>query len=356
MSKQHYIIPIFVPHRGCPHDCVFCNQKKITGQLKDTTDVEVEEKINTYLNTIDKDNSVIEVAFYGGSFTAIPLSDQARLLSAAYKYVQSGLIHNIRVSTRPDCINEDILNNLKRYGVTIVELGVQSMDEDVLLKSRRGHTREAVINAVKLLKEFNFIVGVQQMVGLPSDTPSKSINTTKQLIALKPDIARIYPALVISNTYMEEMFLRNEYTPLELKEAVEICKDIMILFEKNEIDVIRIGLQPTENIIMGRDVIAGPFHPSMRQLVESLVYRDMLEYLINDMKCIRDSIEIIVNPRDMSDLLGQKKENIKYLNGKYKFNKISVVQREDIEMCSIVVQDVEKSRKMSKKYYYNILK
>ncbi|HWR60168.1 MAG TPA: radical SAM protein, partial [Clostridia bacterium] len=304
MNKQHYIIPIFVPHKGCPHDCIFCNQKKITGQLGEVTAEEVREKIEEYLRTIPEEGSHIEVAFYGGSFTAIPLDYQRSLLEAAFGYYEKGRLESIRVSTRPDCIDREIGENLRRYGVRTVELGVQSMDDKVLELCNRGHTSQDVVEAVRLLKEYGFAVGVQMMIGLPGDSEEKALRTARELVRLKPDIARIYPALVIRNTYMEELYLKGEFNPLTVEEAAEISKKLLIIFEGSEINVIRIGLQPTENIMTGRDVAAGPFHPSMRQLVEALVYRDIMELLIGSLGGNGKEISIRVNPGNLSEVIG----------------------------------------------------
>jgi radical SAM enzyme (TIGR01210 family) len=354
MSKRYYIIPIFVPHKGCPHDCVFCNQKKITGQIEEVTAADVTEKIETYLNTISRENSMLEIAFYGGSFTAIPIDYQKELLQAAFYYVERGLIDSIRVSTRPDYINKEILENLKRYGVETVELGVQSMDEEVLELSNRGHTSLDVIRAVKLLKEYDFKVGIQMMIGLPGDTCEKSLDTAKRLIELKPDIARIYPALVIRNTFMEEMYYSGSYKPLTLQEAVILSKKLLILFEREGVNVIRIGLQPTENIFMGKDVVAGPFHPSMRQLVEALIYREMLEYMLNNIKGSKSAVTIKVNPKNISELVGQKRENISYLIKKFFIDKIKIIQENCVEEDTLVLDNDENSIILSKEYFYSI--
>lgn len=354
MNKRHYIIPIFVPHKGCPHDCVFCNQKKITGQLSETTAEEVRSKIKEYLATIPSEGSHIEAAFYGGSFTAIPLAYQKELLEAAFSYVEDGRLDNIRVSTRPDCIDQEICENLRSYGVTIVELGVQSMDEAVLKLSNRGHTAGDVVEAVHMLKSYGFTVGVQMMMGLPGDTRDKALKTAEELISLKPDIARIYPALVIKNTYMEEMYLRGNYKPLSLVAAVEEAKELLILFERNGVNVIRIGLQPTENILMGKDVVAGPFHPSMRHLVETLVYRDMLVYLIGKSKEKQRSLTVKVNPGNISELVGHKKSNIEFIKGNFFIDKLEIVQDNCVEVDTLVLNDGEKSRFLSKKDYYSI--
>lgn len=352
--KRHYIIPIFVSHRGCPHDCIFCNQKKITGQGGDVGREDVKNKIEEYLQTIPKENSVVELAFYGGSFTAIPIDQQKELLEAVQPYIAEGVIHNIRISTRPDCIDMPVIELLKAYKVQIVELGVQSMDDEVLRISNRGHSAQDVVNAVTLLKQHDFIVGVQVMVGLPGDSILKSINTVKKLAKLKPDIARIYPVLVITNTYLEQLYHRGEYKPLSLEATVELCKNLLILFEKNNIEVIRIGLQPTENILEGKEVVAGPFHSSMRQLVVSSIYRDMIDYLLKDAGDIKE-LEIFVNPKDISDILGQKRSNFDYIKNYKKIEKLVITQSSDINRQSIMMKYDEKQRKMSRKDFYNTL-
>jgi len=354
MSNSYYIIPIFVPHKGCPHDCVFCNQKKITGTISETTPEEVKHKIEEYLGTIPRGNAIIQVAFYGGSFTAIPLDYQRELLEAAYPYVSRGDIESIRVSTRPDCINRPILETLKKYGVATVELGVQSMDEDVLELSNRGHTAMDVVRAVELLKEYGFTVGVQMMLGLPGDTWEKALETARRLIKLKPDIARIYPALVIKDTYMEEMYRNGSYMPLSLEEAVELSKKLLIMFEREGINVIRIGLQPTENILMGRDVVAGPFHPAMRQLVEASIYRDMLDYMLNELGVRGGEVVIKVNPKNVSELVGQKRSNIIYARKKFFIDKIKISQENSVEAGTLVLYAGEKSMLLSEKDYYSI--
>lgn len=354
MNKKHYIIPIFVPHKGCPHDCIFCNQKKITGQLGEVTAEEVKSKIEEYLATMPAEGSHIEVAFFGGSFTAIPLDYQKSLLKAAFVYFKEGRIETIRVSTRPDCIDCEIAENLKRYGVGIVELGVQSMDEDVLTLCNRGHTSEDVVKAVGLLKEFGFTVGVQMMIGLPGDTEEKALSTVWELVKLKPEIARIYPALVIKNTYMEEMYLKDEFQPMTVEEAAEAAKKLLIIFEGNGINVIRIGLQPTENIVPGKDVVAGPFHPSMRQLVEALVYRDMLELMIEKIGEVGKEIIVRVNPKNISELVGNKKSNIRYIKEKFFIDKLMISQDKSVETGTILLVVGEISIIMSKKDYYSI--
>lgn len=353
MSKNYYIIPIFVPHKGCPHDCIFCNQKKITGCDEEYPISNIRNTIEDYLNTIDYDCSpTVEIAFYGGSFTAISIKDQAAMLKIAKEYMDRGKINHIRLSTRPDCINHEILQNLKKYSVSIIELGVQSMDEEVLRLSQRGHTSKDVIEAIKLIKEYGFIVGVQIMVGLPSDSLDKCLQTTKVLADLKPDIARIYPALVIKNTYMEVLYRKGQFKPFSLEEAILICKEMLIILEKKDVEVIRIGLQPTENIELGKDIIAGPFHPSMRQLVDSSIYLDMMKCLVESIEKI-DVLNILVNPKNISNIVGQNKSNLKLLTATYFVKKITIIQKCDISLDTVIIDNGEKQIMMSKKDYYD---
>lgn len=354
MSKRHYIIPVFVSHRGCPHDCIFCNQKKITGHGGDASPEDVRDKIEQYLQTIPQQDTCVELAFYGGSFTAIPIEQQRALLHVVQPYIDQGQIESIRISTRPDCITEEIMQLLMHYRVKIIELGVQSMDEDVLTISNRGHRQDDVVHSVQMLKSKGFTVGVQVMVGLPGDTEEKCIATVKKLAALKPDIARIYPALVITHTYMEQMYYRGEYQPLTLQQAVNISKKLLTIFETSNVEVIRIGLQPTENILEGKEVVAGPFHPSMRQLVMSALYQDMMMHMLKEDGEIKH-LEIYVHPLDISDVLGQKRSNIQYLKEQLNIEKVVVLQDMESPRQSVMLKCGEITRSMSIKDFQKIL-
>ena len=304
-----YNIPIFVPHRGCPHDCVFCNQKLITGASSGVTAWEVKKTIEMSLNTLPKTDRRVEVAFFGGSFTGIPIEEQTQLLSAAYEYVKEGSVDGIRLSTRPDYITPEILDNLKKYGVTTIELGVQSLDDEVLLKSNRGHTQEDVINAVNLIRRYPFTLGLQMMTGLPGDTAEKSIQTAEKIIALKPDIVRIYPTLTIKDTRLEEMLKTGEYVPQSLREAVDLCAELVSMFEKNNITVIRVGLQATDEISeSGDSVVAGPLHSAFGELVESKIYLGIILNALKDYHS--DNAKIYVAPTEISKATGNKKSNI----------------------------------------------
>ena len=315
--KKNYIIPIFVPHLGCPNDCIFCNQKTISGQKDEMTKEKAKQIIENYLEKFKEENKKIEIAFFGGSFTAISEEKQEELLSVAYEYIQSGKVQSIRVSTRPDAINKAILKRLKKYKVKTIELGVQSANNYVLQKSNRGHTFEDVKKASKLIRRHGFILGHQMMIGLPESTRNDEINTAKELIKLKPKIVRIYPVLVLKNTKLEKQFNEGTYTPLSLVKAIEICKELVQIFRNKNINVIRIGLQTTEEISSQANetsqVVAGPYHPAFRQLVESNIWYDRIFDKIKRFNVKVKEVKITANPSDVNDIVGHKKENLKKL-------------------------------------------
>ena len=318
--KKQYIIPIFVPHLGCPNDCVFCNQKSISGQTKQVTKEDVKNIIEEHLKYIKKDSKV-EVAFFGGSFTGIEEAKQEELLSAAYEYIKQKKVDSIRISTRPDYIDKKILKRLKKYKVKTIELGVQSANDYILKKAGRGHTFEDVVKASKLIRWYGFELGHQMMVGLPESTTVDEINTAKQLIKLKPKMVRIYPVLVIKNTKLEKDYNEGKYKPLTVTQAVEVCKELVKLFVKKHIEVIRIGLQPTDTITNPdndkSEVVAGPFHPAFRQLVESSMWYDAVVEKIKKLNVKVKEVEVTVNPIDANNVIGHKRENIKKLKDVY---------------------------------------
>lgn len=319
--KKEYIIPIFVPHLGCPNKCVFCNQTKITGKQKQVTAEEARKIIDEYLSNFkDKENKV-EIAFFGGSFTAIDEKIQNELLEVAYEYVQKGLVDSIRISTRPDYITKDILKRLKKYKVKTIELGVQSTNNYVLAKAKRGHTFEDIKKASKLVRFYGFNLGHQMMVGLPESTALDEVNTAKDLIKLKPKIVRIYPVLVIKDTELEEDYNKGEYEPLSVTQAVERCAEIADLFNKKKINIIRIGLQNTEEITDPEketsQVVAGPYHPAFRQLVEGRLWYNAIVSQIKKYNTKVKVVEIKANPEDVNNIIGHKKENIKKLKDIY---------------------------------------
>lgn len=319
--KKEYIIPIFVPHLGCPNSCTFCNQKTISGQSKQVTAKDVRDTIEYYLSNFKDNNKYVEVAFFGGSFTGIEEEVQEELLQAAFEYIKQKKVNSIRISTRPDYINKKILKRLKKYKVKTIELGVQSTNNYILSRCQRGHTFEDVEKASKLIRRKRFVLGHQMMVGLPESTKLDEINTTKSLIKLKPKIVRIYPVLVIKGTKLEEEYKNNEYIPLTVNQAVERCKEIVAMFNKKNIKVIRLGLQNTNTIDEPghneSEVVAGPYHPAFRQLVESSMWYDSILDHIKQFNTKVKVVEIRANPININNIIGHKKENIKKLNEIY---------------------------------------
>lgn len=346
--KKHYIIPIFVPHEGCPHDCVFCNQGRITGEKKELIlgpKNKMENKVDRnfvlktieeYLETINRDNSTIEVSFFGGTFTAININKQRELLQVAKEYKEKGIIDYIRLSTRPDYIDNFILTHLKEYMVDIIELGVQSLDEEVLRKSGRGHTAVQVEEASKLIKNYGFILGHQIMIGLPGDNFDKDIDTTKRSLEMKPDLCRIYPSLIIKDTPMEDMYNNKTYCPYTLDEAIEICEKMYKMYIENNVNVIRVGLQPTDNIAEGKDVIAGPFHPAFRELVESKILNNTIYDKIKDST---GEVNIEIHPNRISKLYAGKKKFFKELESKLENIKINIFLTKDIEINTVNIKN-----------------
>lgn len=323
-KKKQYIIPIFVPHLGCPNDCSFCNQRKISGQLKKVTENDVRDTIEYYLNNFKDRKAYKEVAFFGGSFTGIDVEEQNKLLSVAYDYIKEKKIDGIRISTRPDYIDKSILKRLKKYKVKTIELGVQSSNDFVLKRCKRGHNFEDVKKASKLIRRYRFTLGHQMMVGLPESSALDDLNTAKDLIKLKPKIVRIYPVLVIKGTELEKEMNNGKYEPLSVEQAVERCKEIMYLFNKKKIKVIRIGLQSTDTICSPdketSEVVGGPYHETFRQLVEASIYYD---YIIDKIKKFNMNVKevlIRVNPQDVNNVVGYKKENITKIKEVYDVN------------------------------------
>lgn len=319
--KKQYIIPIFVPHLGCPNDCIFCNQKSISGQKENMTKEKAKKIIEEYINAIQTKDASIEIAFYGGSFTAIEPEKQVELLEVANEYIKKGKVESIRISTRPDCIDKETLKRLKKYKVKTIELGVQSANDYILKKANRGHTFEDVKKASKMIRWNGFQLGHQMMVGLPESTRTDEINTAKALIKLKPKMVRIYPVLVVKDTKLEKDYKNGIYEPLPLVQAVEICKQLVRMFADKKIDVIRIGLQNTEEITDPQgeksQVVAGPYHPAFRQLVEAGMWYDAIVGKIKKLNVKVKEVQVTVNPIDANNVIGHKKENVVKLKETY---------------------------------------
>ena len=308
------IVPIFIPHLGCPHQCIFCQQKTITSQSDPKINKqEIVKILETAINSPKfHANRNPQVAFYGGTFTNLSLGLMEKLLDEVSPYIKKGFFNAIRVSTRPDTLDSERLEMMKYYGVRTVELGTQSMDDNVLRLSKRGHSADDTVNAVHQLQHFGFKVGIQLMPGLPGDSNKIFKTTVTKILQLKPDMVRLYPALVIKGTKLAQLYLENKYKPLELKEAVETCIESCIRFEAQNIPVIRIGLMSSPDLLEKGAVLAGPWHPSFGFLVRSGLYRNSITPLLPE-SGVLSKITISVQSKEESLLRGHQNSGIQWI-------------------------------------------
>ncbi|HEX8960466.1 MAG TPA: radical SAM protein [Geobacteraceae bacterium] len=305
------IVPFFIAHQGCPHQCVFCNQVKISGAAEAVpTPAELLARFAAYRRSAGE--RTLEVAFFGGTFTSLPLSVQEGLLEPLQPLLATGELSSVRVSTRPDAVDSGVLDFLGRMGVRTVELGVQSMDDQVLRRAGRDHTARDTEDACRLLAGRGFRVGAQLMPGLPGDTPVTARATLRRILQLAPDFVRIYPTLVIAGTELESMYRRGEYVPLGLTEAVGLCKVLLHDCMRAAVPVVRVGLQATEELQAGGTVVAGPWHPAFRQLVEGEIFFDLAALLTGDLPTARP-MTLSCAPTRVSDLAGQRRANLERL-------------------------------------------
>lgn len=316
---SYSVIPVFIPHAGCPNDCVFCNQKRIAGTVKAPKPSEV----SALLCDAFKKTKDAEIAFYGGSFTALPRDEQEAYLKVASEFNPRA----IRLSTRPDAIDENVLALLKKYGVKTIELGAQSMDDTVLLKSNRGHTAKSVADASEMIKAKGFELILQMMIGLPGDSKASATETANKIASLKPNGVRIYPTVVVRDTALCDMWQNGEYKALSIEEAVDICTRLCDIFDKESIPIIRMGLNPTEDL-SGGDALAGAYHPAFGQMVWA-------ESMFNKIKSKLDEVNgkelvIYANPRDISNVAGHKGKNKKRLMQEFDLSKISIIADETL--------------------------
>lgn len=323
---KHYTIPVFIPELACPHQCVFCDQKKISGQEHIPDIKAIKSKITSYLKTIPEKRSRVEIGFFGGSFTGMSHELQKEYLQVAAEFVKGRRVEGIRLSTRPDYIDEEILLLLKKHKVITIELGAQSMDQGVLNKSGRGHTVEDVEQASKMIIDHGFELGLQMMIGLPGDTREKALHTAKRIVELGAKNTRIYPALVIKGTQLEQMMMKGNYTPMRLTEAILWAKDLYLYFEDKEIDVIRMGLHPSEELTPEHSLVGGPFHGSFKELVMTEIWK---EHLFEEIEFKPDKSIIIYVPHDQLNFaIGHKSENAQLLENHF----VSVKIKTDVKL------------------------
>jgi len=328
------IIPIFLPHLGCRERCLFCNQKTAVKEVPSLQSGR--EFIETSLHHFSSHAGEKErqVAFYGGSFTAMSRQTQVSYLNEVQPFIATGKINSIRLSTRPDALTEETLLMLGEYGVKTVEVGVQSMVDEVLLLSKRGHTAEDSASAISRLKRNGFEVGVHLMIGLPGDTCDKFLRSIDQIIGLKPDFVRIHPTLVLKGALLQELWKSGKYSPMTMDETVEWLKKGILKLEKASVSVARIGLQPTKEL--EEHLLAGPFHPSLHQLVDSAIFYEMAEELLQKYPNGLNPV-FVCNPKDLSNLKGQKNGNILRLKSCFKLSGIFVFSSKEVNRGTLVL-------------------
>ncbi len=333
--KKHINIPIFIPHLGCPNGCVFCNQKTISGHGGFSREA-VREEIEHALSTVTGDVPV-QIAYFGGSFTGIPREDMLFLLQTAKEYIDGGRCDSVRISTRPDYIDGKILEILRAHGVKTVELGIQSMDDRVLLAAKRGHTATDTVRACSLIKAYGFELVGQMMTGLPMSSAEAEVMTARRICEMGADGARIYPTVVFRATELEKMAENGEYTPFFEEDAVERTARVLGVFIERNVPVIRIGLQATEVLVSGEETVGGGYHPAVGELAYSRYFRDALEAALAKREAFGRSAEIAVNPKDLSKMIGQHGQNREYLKTHFSLEKLRFVPSEKMEKHKFTV-------------------
>lgn len=326
---KHYNIPIFIPELACPNRCIYCNQRHISGQLQTVKPEEIKQIIEQHLATFIRPSEV-ELAFFGGSFTGIDEKDMLTYLQIVQPYIEQGEIKSIRISTRPDYINEKILDILQQYNVKDIELGAQSLNEEVLAFAKRGHTVRDVENASQLIKSYGFSLGLQMMIGLPLDTVEKSKETAKKILKLGAESTRIYPTLVINNTDLADLYRQNKYKALSLDEAVDWTAEIYKIFSQSSIKILRVGLHPSEALINGTELLAGPFHVSFKELVLTKIWQEKFEKLPINTKTI------LVNPKEINYAIGYNSKNKQLLQKKFPYLKF--ISDSNVELGTFIAQ------------------
>jgi histone acetyltransferase (RNA polymerase elongator complex component) len=339
---QPFIIPVFIPHAGCPHQCAFCNQRIITGNAGTVPSTEtVRSQIQHFLKFKRPYHSLRQIAFYGGNFLGLEDASLVRLLKAASQFVASGEVDSLRFSTRPDSINQDRLDILKNFPIKTVELGAQSMDDSVLRMSLRGHTALDTETACDTLRQHGYELGIQLMIGLPGDSDDSAMNTAIKTAALSPDFVRIYPTIVLKNSLLARWYRQGRYTPLSLESAVTLAKNLYLFFRQKRIPVIRMGLQSSEDLDNDATILAGPHHPAFGHLVHSEIFLEMAKKeLRSKIKPIREAV-LFIHPCSFSKMQGLKSANIKILKREFQIGKIELVSDASISSDTLRVKVYE---------------
>lgn len=335
---QPFIIPIFLPHAGCPHRCVFCNQRIITrSKRNDLLPETIRSETNRFLKYKGNRKKLVQIAFYGGNFLGLENNDLKRLLQEAENFVSNGKVDSIRFSTRPDTITHEKLDILRNYTVSTVELGVQSMDEEVLEISKRGHTVSETELASDLLKKQNYEIGMQMMIGLPGDDETTALETARRIADLSPDFVRIYPTVVLADSLLARWYEDGTYTPLSLDTAVKIVKKLYLLFTATGIRVVRMGIQASEDFDRGTSILSGPYHPAFGHLVLSEIFLDMAVSRLETERDCHDVVSIRVHPRNVSRMRGLKNRNIEILKRKFNLSAVQIISDHCLEENQLII-------------------
>jgi len=324
-TQKPFIIPVFIPHAGCPHRCVFCNQGAITGEKSFLPSIDsFRKQVNSFIAFNSKQHKEVQIAFYGGNFLGLGEKTARMLLQEAAVFVQAGKVDSIRFSTRPDSIDAVRLSWLENFPVATIELGAQSMDDGVLLLSNRGHSVRDTENAVKLLRKKNYQIGLQLMLGLPGDDDKRAVNSAEKAAALSPDFVRIYPTVVLKKSPLARLFRKGEYIPPSLEAAVSIAKKMYLVFESRKIPVIRMGLQASKDLDAGAAVLAGPYHPAFGHLVYAELFLEKARTLLQNLEKRPETITFRVHPRSLSRLQGICKRNTQTLKNEFGFQSVAI--------------------------------
>lgn len=321
MSARERIIPVFVPHLGCPHACVFCDQHRISGSREPPGAERVNSAIAEARAAMGEVRGM-QLAFYGGSFTAIPAERQLEYLEAAAPYIESGALSSIRLSTRPDAIDDVTLERLRRYGVRTIELGAQSMSDEVLRLTERGHTAAQVEAASVMIKRAGFRLILQLMTGLPGSDADTDVESAREIAALAPDGVRVYPTVIVRGTELERRWREGSYSEHSVEDAVRVCARILPIFEAAGVPVIRLGLNPTEEL-SGGEAVAGAYHPALGELVRARIQRDWAERELIGAKP-GDNAVLYVPARLLSQTIGQHGENRRWLIERYSLASLKI--------------------------------
>ena len=336
LRKKHKNIPIFIPHMGCPHRCIFCDQRTISGQTH-FDEGRVKQEIETALTTITPEDEV-EIAYFGGSFTAIDRDLMIRLLDLAQSYVDSGRVSGIRFSTRPDAVGEGVLNRLSHYTISAIELGLQSLDDDVLNECCRGHTAAQAEDACRRIVARGYTLVGQMMLGLPASTPESDRLTAMRICSLGAKAARIYPTVVLEGTILANLSRSGFYMPLTVLEAAVNCAEILDIFEKHGVDVLRVGLCAAEGLDSKR-VVDGAYHPAMGEMAYSMLFRMRMneQLMASGHQWEGCDVTFTVPRGKTSQAVGYRRSNVLFLTWRYGIEKLTVLESDELSGTQAVL-------------------